>query len=84
MVSLSYPPFAYFYPMDSVIPVEICGAPFKATHDSGAVCYENRHFLDVHLWQELKEGQFRQGESVEETKKPQKKDTKEQQKRFCR
>ena len=37
------------------IPVDVCGIKFRASHDFMAMCHENRHFLDVDLWNELKE-----------------------------
>ena len=37
------------------IPVDVCGIKFRASHDFMAMCHENRHFLDVDLWKELKE-----------------------------
>ena len=37
------------------IPVDVCGIQFRASHDFTANCHENRHFLDVDLWNELKE-----------------------------
>ena len=40
----------------SCVPVDVYGVRLNASHNAGAVSYENRHFIDVDLWKELKEG----------------------------
>ena len=60
-----YPPNAFFYPsVMNCIPVDINGIQVNASHDAGAVCHENRHFLDISLWEELKEKNPQLGETV--------------------
>ena len=47
------PENAFYYPsLRNCIPVELHSTRFNASHDSGAICHENRHFLDVSLWRE--------------------------------
>lgn len=51
------PDYALYYPdlMCCVI-VDIYGVRLNASHNAMAASYENRNFLDVALWKELKEG----------------------------
>ena len=49
------PDYATYYPsLANCLPVKIFGNQLNASHDGGAYCHENRHFLDVALWKELK------------------------------
>ena len=59
------PEHATYYPSTlTCIPVDLCGVKLNASHDFMANCHENRHFLDVALWKELKEGNPDLGEAT--------------------
>ena len=56
MADEKVPEYAVYYPdLVSCVPVDIYGVRLNASHNAGAVSYENRHFIDVDLWKELKE-----------------------------
>ena len=47
------PQNALYYPhLGFCVPVEIYGVRVNASHDAGALCHENRSFLDVALWRQ--------------------------------
>ena len=59
------PEYATYYPSTlTCIPVDICGFKLNASHDFMANCHENRHFLDVAMWKELKESDPNLGEAI--------------------
>ena len=59
------PEYATYYPsLMNCIPVGIYGVTANASHDFMANCHENRHFLDVALWKELKEKNPHLGEAI--------------------
>merc|ERR1712029_43379 len=61
MDSSDLPPNAYFFPaQDHPVKLEFvdkndCSRQFMATHDLGYPTFENRHYIDEHLWRQLKE-----------------------------
>ena len=65
MAAARVPDYATYYPsLINCIPVSIYGLKLNASHDGGANCHENRHFMDVALWKELKEGNPHLGEAI--------------------